>query len=113
MPTLAIDGGTPVRSRPFPAWPVFGQREEELLLEVLHSGNWGMLTGDKVMTFEQRFAAFQGAKYALCVPNGTLALELALMALGIGPGDEVIVPAYTFIATASAVLKVGAETGLC
>jgi dTDP-4-amino-4,6-dideoxygalactose transaminase len=108
MPKLAIDGGKPIRTRPMHPWPVFDRREEELLLEVLHSGNWGMLSGDKVHSFEQCFARFQGAKYALCVPNGTLALELALLALGIGPGDEVIVPAYTFIATASAVLRVGA-----
>ncbi len=109
MSNLAIDGGTPVRTKPMHPWPVFDQREEKLLLEVLHSGNWGMLSGDKVNTFEQRFAQFQGAKHALCVPNGTLALELALMALGVGNGDEVVVPAYTFIATASAVLRVGAK----
>lgn len=68
-----------------------------------------MLSGNKVTTFQERFAAFQGARYALCVPNGTLALELALLTLEIDPGDEVILPAYTFIATASAVLRVGAK----
>jgi dTDP-4-amino-4,6-dideoxygalactose transaminase len=109
MPTLALDGGTPIRSKPMHPWPIFDQREEQLLHEVLHSGNWGMLSGDKVRTFEERFAEFQGAKHALCVPNGTLALELALLALEIEPGDEVVVPAYTFIATASAVLRVGAK----
>ena len=98
---LAVDGGPPVRSLPFPSWPVFDQREEDLLLEVLHTGRWSVLNGDKVRRFEERFAAYQGARYALCVPNGTLALQLALMALGIGPGDEVIVPPYTFIATVS------------
>lgn len=108
MTPLALDGGEPIRTRPFPAWPVFGAREEQLLLEVLHSGNWGMLSGSKVAEFQEKFAAFQGARFALCVPNGTLALELALLALEIGPGDEVILPAYTFIATASAVLRVGA-----
>ncbi|HLU37480.1 MAG TPA: DegT/DnrJ/EryC1/StrS family aminotransferase, partial [Thermomicrobiales bacterium] len=69
--TLAIEGGAPARPGSWPSWPVFGEREEELLLEVLHSGNWSELTGDKVATFTERFAAFQGAKYGVCVPNGT------------------------------------------
>jgi dTDP-4-amino-4,6-dideoxygalactose transaminase len=77
---LAIDGGPPIRTRPFPAWPVAGKREEQLLLEVLHSGHWGMLSGDKVTTFAAQFAAFQGARFGVCVPNGTMALELALRA---------------------------------
>jgi dTDP-4-amino-4,6-dideoxygalactose transaminase len=87
MPTspLAIAGGAPVRTDPFPAWPVHGEREEELLLDVLHSGRWSIFNGDKVITFQERFATYQEAKYAICVPNGTLALQLALMALGIGP----------------------------
>ncbi len=106
---LAVDGGPPVRSLPFPSWPVFDQREEDLLLEVLHTGRWSVLNGDKVRRFEERFAAYQRARHALCVPNGTLALQLALMALGIGPGDEVIVPPYTFIATVSAALLLGAR----
>ncbi len=106
---LAVDGGLPVRTRPFASWPVFGENEERLLLEVLHSGDWGILSGNKVTAFQERFAAFQNARFCLCVPNGTLALELALLALGIGEGDEVILPAYTFIATASAVLRVGAK----
>lgn len=106
---LAIDGGAPTRTLPFPAWPVFDEREEDALLEVLHSGKWGALTGDKVTTFEKRFADLQGARFAVCVPNGTLALELALRALGVGPGDEVITTPYTFIATASAALGVGAK----
>jgi len=106
---LAIDGGQPLRTAPFPQWPIFDEKEERLVLEVLHSGNWGILSGDKVNTFEQRFAEFQGAQFATCVPNGTLALEMALRALGIGPGDEVITTPYTFIATASAALMVGAK----
>jgi len=105
---LAIDGGTPVRSKPFPSWPMWGKREEELLLEVLHSGKWGTLNGPKVIEFENKFAAFQGAKYGVCVTGGTAALELALRAMGIGPGDEVITSPYTFVATASAMFKVGA-----
>ncbi len=106
---LAIDGGQAVRTTPFPAWPIAGEREEQLLLEVLHSGNWGALSGDKVDTFAAQFAAFQGAKYGVCVPNGTMALELALRAVGVQPGDEVITTSYTFIATASAALGLGAK----
>ncbi|MDQ3398217.1 MAG: DegT/DnrJ/EryC1/StrS family aminotransferase [Deinococcota bacterium] len=109
MERLALDGGTPVRTRPFPSWPIFDEREERGLLEVLHSGHWGALSGSKVSTFEQRFAEFQGARFGVCVPNGTLALELALRALGVGPGDEVITTPYTFIATASAAFAVGAR----
>ncbi len=106
---LAVDGGQPTRTTPFPAWPVADECEERLLLEVLHSGKWGELSGDKVTTFAARFAAFQGAKYGVCVPNGTMALEMGLRALGVGPGDEVITTSYTFIATASAALSLGAK----
>jgi hypothetical protein len=106
---LAIDGGTPVRTAAWPAWPMSDEREERLILEVLHSGKWSALHGDKVKTFQERFAAYQGAAHAVCVPNGTLALQVALMALGIQPGDEVIVPAYTFIATISTALVMGAR----
>jgi dTDP-4-amino-4,6-dideoxygalactose transaminase len=105
---LAIDGGTPVRTTPFPQWPVYDEREERNLLEVLHSGQWGELEGNKTAEFQQRFAKFQNAQHALCVPNGTAALELGLRALDIGPGDEVITTPYTFIATANAVLTLGA-----
>lgn len=106
---LAIDGGAPARSGTSPAWPVFGDREEHLLLEVLRSGDWGELTGGKTRAFARQFADFQGAAHAIPVPNGTLALELALETLGIGHGDEVITTAYTFIATAGAILSVGAK----
>jgi dTDP-4-amino-4,6-dideoxygalactose transaminase len=105
---LAIDGGTPLHTRPWPTWPVWSKREEELLLEVLHSGKWGTLNGTKVIEFEQKFAEFQGAKYGVAVTGGTPALELPLRALAIGPGDEVITSPYTFVATASAAIKVGA-----
>ncbi len=106
---LAVDGGVPIRTDPFPAWPVFDEREERNLLEVLHSGNWGELAGDKVTTFASRFAEYQGAKYGVCVPNGTMAIQLGLKALGVGPGDEVITTPYTFVATASAALLLGAK----
>jgi dTDP-4-amino-4,6-dideoxygalactose transaminase len=109
MAKLAIDGGTPVRTTPLPRWPIAGEREEALLLEVLHSGNWGSLTGDKVTTFAEQFAAFQGARFGVCVPNGTMALELALRAVGVQPGDEVITTPYTFIASPAAALALGAK----
>ena len=104
---LAIDGGIPIRTAPFPAWPIYDEREERNLLEVLRSGQWG-IGGSKVAQFEQRFAEYQGAAFGVCVPNGTLALQMALAALGIGPGDEVITTPYTFIATASAAIQQGA-----
>ncbi len=106
--TLAIEGGSPVRTEPFPTWPIFDEREEQKILAVLHSGQWSILDGEQVNTFERQFAEFQQAKFGVCVPNGTLALQLALEALDIGPGDEVITTPYTFIATASAALQVGA-----
>lgn len=106
---LAVDGGEPVRTAPFPSWPVHDEREERLLLEVLRSGKWGELSGDKVTTFAARFAAYQGAEYGICVPNGTMAIQLGLKALDVGPDDEVITTPYTFVATASAALLLGAK----
>jgi dTDP-4-amino-4,6-dideoxygalactose transaminase len=106
--TLAIDGGTPVRSRPWPRWPIFDETEEQAILEVVRSGKWWSVEGTKVREFEEAFARFQDAQFAVCVTNGTAALEVALRAAHIGCGDEVIVPPYTFIATATAVLAVGA-----
>ncbi len=105
---LALEGGAPVRSRPWPQWPVFDEREEQAILEVVRSGKWWSVEGTKVREFEQAFARFQDAQFAVCVTNGTAALEVALRAAHIGCGDEVIVPPYTFIATATAVLSVGA-----
>lgn len=106
---LAIDGGAPAYTAPAISWPIHDQREEQLLLEVLHSGKWSILSGGKVGEFNTRFSQFQGTQYGVSVPNGTLALEMALEAVGIGPEDEVITTAYTFIATASAVLSMGAR----
>jgi dTDP-4-amino-4,6-dideoxygalactose transaminase len=102
---LAILGGTPVRSRPFASWPVFGPEEERALLETLRSGKWGRIDGTRVAAFEKRFAEYQGARYGVAVISGTAALRIALLAAGIEAGDEVIVPDYTFIATASAVVE--------
>lgn len=105
---LAVDGGIPVRTRPWPTWPEYDQREEDALRRVLHSGQWWSVGGTEVEQFEREFAAFQQAAHGICCTNGTAALEIALRALNIGCGDEVIVPPYTFIATASSVLAVGA-----
>jgi dTDP-4-amino-4,6-dideoxygalactose transaminase len=103
---LAIDGGTPVRTRPFQGWPIWDEREEQALLRALHSGQWG-IGGEETEAFEQEFAQATGVRFALSVTNGTAALEAALRAAGVSYGDEVIVPPYTFVATASAVLLVG------
>ena len=98
----------PVRTRPFTAWPVFGAAEEQRLLQVLRSGHWGRLDGTEVEQFEARFAAMHGCRHAIAVVNGTVALRVALLAAGIQAGDEVIVPPYTFVATATAVLEANA-----
>jgi len=90
------------------SWPQYGTEEADALLEVLNSGKWGSTSGDVVATFEREFAAYQQAGHAVCLANGTLAIAVALKAAGVGIGDEVIVPPYTFIATASAALFVGA-----
>jgi dTDP-4-amino-4,6-dideoxygalactose transaminase len=105
---LAILGGTPVRTRPFTAWPIFGEPEEKRLLHALRSGKWEKLHGREVAEFEQRFAAMHGAKHGIGVLNGTVSLRVALMAAGIKAEDEVIVPPYTFLATATAVVEANA-----
>lgn len=107
--TLAIDGGTPACTGFFPEWPIHDHRERDNLVAVLESGQWGELSGPMVDDFSAAFATFQGASHAVCTPNGTLALEAALEALGVGPGDEVITSAWTFIATAGAMLTLGAR----
>lgn len=105
---LAINGGMPVRTAPFSPWPVFGQDEIDAVEAVLASGRVNYWTGEECRRFEVEFAAVSGTRHAISVANGTLALELALYTLGIGPGDEVIVPARTFIASASCVVARGA-----
>ncbi len=107
MGKLAINGGEPVRKKQFPRWPVFDEREYEALKEVLESGVWG-IGGLKKLKFEKAFAEYQHAKYGIAVTNGTAALIISLKACGIGCGDEVIVPPYTFMATITAVLDVNA-----
>jgi len=100
---LALLGGVPVRREPFCAWPTFGEPEEKALLEVLHSRSWGGYNA-KVKEFEAAFARLHGAQHAVSCANGTVALEVALRAVGIECGDEVIVPPITFVSTATTVL---------
>ena len=113
MAQLAAQGGSPVRTQPYPTWPVGGTGERAWLEQVLASGRWfaGMQADDPESAgtlFGQRFAALHGARHGLPVANGSVAMELALRATGVQPGDEVIVPCYTFISTATSVLMVGA-----
>jgi dTDP-4-amino-4,6-dideoxygalactose transaminase len=90
-----------------PAWPIHDERELELLQQVLDSPQWGGFH-EFVGRFEREFAAFQQCTHGMCAANGTVTLETALAVLGIGPGDEVIVPAISFISTATAVSRMGA-----
>lgn len=106
---LAVEGGTPVRKTPFAPWPYFEPDEIEAVTRVLQSGKVNYWTGEEGRRFEEEFAAQAGCKYGIAVANGTVALELALHALGVGPGDEVIVPSRTFIASASCVVMRGAK----
>ena len=106
--TLALFGGPKVRTLPFPSWPVFGAEEEARLLQALRSGKWGKLNGDAVAEFERRFAAMHGCQHGIAVVNGTVSLRIALMAAGIRAEEEVIVPPYTFLATATAVVEANA-----
>ncbi|WP_321476024.1 DegT/DnrJ/EryC1/StrS family aminotransferase [uncultured Paludibaculum sp.] len=125
MSNLALFGGNPVRTKDFPSWPVFDEAEEQALLEVLRGGRWWVFSygesleeaqaseGSKVAEFERAFARQQGTRYGVACANGTAALEIALKALGVGAGDEVIVPPYTFVATAAAALAVSAAPIFC
>ena len=122
MSLPALLGGQPVRTAPWPNWPVFDAREEAAVLEVLRSGHWwrhsygqGVELAESDVTpqstvarFQRAFARAHGCHYGICAANGTVTLEIALRAAGVRPGDEVIVPAYTYVATATAPLMVGA-----
>ena len=105
MNKLAINGGPKTVDRDF-NWPLFDESDVNCVAEIVRSGKWGNPDcGGEVALFEKEFAAFCGSKYALSCVNGSVALRLALIACGVKPGDEVIVPPYTFIATASIVLE--------
>ncbi len=101
----ALLGGEPVRKAAFPSWPVQDGLEATGLTEVLRSGKWGRGVGKTVGRFEEAYAKTTGAKACLATANGTSSLLISLSALGIGPGDEVIVPPYTFVATINTILQ--------
>lgn len=105
---LAIDGSSAVRTTPFPSWPHISEPEVEAAAKVLRSGRINYWTGDEGRKFEEEYAKFVGSKHAIVLANGTVALELALFALGIGKGDEVIVTPRSFIASASCAVMRGA-----
>ena len=108
MAELALNGGRKTKQKTFPDWPQFDERERKALEEVLESRVWWRTPGTKTLQFEHDFAQFHGAKHGIAVTNGTAALEMTMSAVEIGPGDEVIIPDFTFVATASAVLYAGA-----
>jgi dTDP-4-amino-4,6-dideoxygalactose transaminase len=108
MSRLAILGGEPVRSKPWLAWPDSRREDVEAVSEVVRSGRWWRYAGSETSRFEQEFAAYQEARFGVAVSSGTTALTLALEAVGVGAGDEVIVPAYSFIASATSVLLANA-----
>jgi len=98
------------RAPRFPPWPQFDDAERTNLLRALERGQWWRTTGEEVEGFEREFADYHGAPHALAVSSGTHALELALQCHGVGPGTEVIVPAFTFISSSQAVQRLGAVT---
>lgn len=106
---LAGRRGVDPKLSAFAPWPYFAPDEIEAAARVLQSGKVNYWTGDEGRQFEREFAAFTGAKHAIAVANGTVALELALRSLGVGPGDEVVTTSRTFIASASCAVAVGAR----
>jgi dTDP-4-amino-4,6-dideoxygalactose transaminase len=110
MTELAVFGGTPIRTEPYPKWPVYDQRDIQAITKVLTSGRWGgyPYPGPQTEEFARRFAEMQGGGFAVPMANGTVTMEVALRTVDIGWGDEVIIPAYTFQATAAAVMSAGA-----
>lgn len=109
MSNLAIEGGKPVRVNPIQAWPVFEEDEIQSVVSVLRSGKVNYWTGDLTKKFENEFAKYHDMRHGIALSNGTLALELALIGLGIGAGDDVITTCRTFIASASCIVRVGAR----
>ena len=105
---LAINGGVPLRSAPFAPWPWFGDEEIAAATAVLRTGKVNYWTGREGRQFEEEFAEITTCEHAVALANGTVALEAALRALGVGPGDEVIVTSRSFIASVSCVIAVGA-----
>lgn len=109
----AILGGPKTADEPFPQWPQFAEKTLERVLEPLKNGRVNYWTGPKGMEFENAWAEWLGIAYAVSCTNGTAALHIALSGLEIGPGDEVIVPSYSFIASSFAVVQAGAVPVFC
>src|SRR5215207_9105676 len=110
MAELAILGGIKTREAKYPEWPVYDERDIEAVTRVVRSGNWGGFPypGVETRKFIEAFLSMQGGNYGVLMMNGTVTMEIALRAVGIGWGDEVLVPAYTFQATAAAPMAAGA-----
>ncbi|MCM8818833.1 MAG: DegT/DnrJ/EryC1/StrS family aminotransferase, partial [Candidatus Omnitrophica bacterium] len=108
MEKLAIEGGKPVNTEPFPMWPSFSEKTIQMVSEPLKTGKVNYWTGEIGVKFEKEWAKYNGAKYCITTTNGTSALHTAVSALGIGPGDEVICPSYSFIASSFCILQAGA-----
>ena len=113
MPVLAINGGSKTREKPFPRHPIIGEDEKKQVLEVLESGNLStfiasagenFLGGKKIREFEEKFAQKIGTKFAVAFNSASSALHAAVVAVGVSPGEEVIVPPYTFTSTATSAL---------
>ena len=104
---LSLHGGEPVRKEPFPSWPRPTEAIKESLIHTLNNEKWG-IGSETVERFEREFARFHDSRSAISTNSGTAALWVALKAAGVKPGDEIIIPAYTFVATASAVLMANA-----
>jgi dTDP-4-amino-4,6-dideoxygalactose transaminase len=115
MAELAVRGGAPVRPQGYPEWPVHDERDVEAVARAVRSGRWGGFPepGPLAAELSVRFAAYQGAGHGVAMCNGTVTMEVALKALGIGWGDEVIVPALTFAATPYAAMAAGACPVFC
>lgn len=110
---LALFGGDPIRKTPYHTWPIHNSSDERAILDVLRSGKWGRHLGTYTDAFEAEFSNYQGSRFGVATMNGSVALRIALLASGIQAGDEVILPAYTFISTASSVIEVNAIPVFC
>ncbi len=108
MEKLAIRGGKPVITKAFPKWPIWNERDEKAVADAVREGVWGV-HGTRIEQFAEKFAKFQNLKHVVPVANGSVAIDVAMQALDIGPGDEVIIPDYTFMATALGPVRSGAK----
>lgn len=107
MSKLALLGGKPIRRKNFPTWPIITVNKIKSVKSVITSGHWDR--GNLIEEFENKFAKYQDSQYCVATTSGTSSLFIALKVVGVGPGDEVLVPAYTYVATAAVVKLVGAE----